>query len=104
MGQVLACEHDGYNHLQAIIQLTMLVYRYVWCHFSQEWTKLERPVEAPWPVERYGHAACCLNYGEEYPQLLVIGGWNKNETILNDACILDVKSGSWKSVGDDAHI
>ena len=102
MEHILACEseHDGYNHYQAIIQLTM----YVWCHFPQEWTKLERPLEAPWPVERYAHAACCLNYGEEYPQLLVTAGWSKNETILSDAWILDVNSGSWKTVSGDAHI
>ena len=104
MEQVLACEseHDGYNHLQAIIELTMCVYQYM--YVPQEWTKLERPVEVPWPDERYAHATCCLNYGEERPQLLVTGGWNKNETILNDAWILDVKSGSWKTVSDDAHI
>ena len=70
----------------------------------QEWTKLERPVEAPWPVERCGHATCCLNYGEEHPQLLVTGGLSKNDTTLSDAWILDVKSGSWKTVSGDAHI
>ena len=70
----------------------------------QEWTKLERPVEAPWPMERYAHAACCLNYGEEHPQLLVTGGWNNNDTILSDAWMLDVKSGSWKTVSGNVHI
>ena len=106
MEHILACEpeHDGYNHLQAITELIMYGYQYVWYHSTQEWTKLERPLEAPWPVERYAHAACCLNYGEEDPQLLVTGGWSKNETILNDAWILDVNSGSWKTVSDDAHI
>ena len=70
----------------------------------QEWTKLERPVEAPWPEERHGHATCCLNYGEEHPQLFVTGGWNNNKTILGDAWILDVKSGSWKTVSGNVHI
>ena len=75
------------------------------CHLSQEWTKLERPEGASWPVERASHAACCLNYGEEYPQLLVTGGVDNVDNILQDAWILDVKSGKWREVsGSDVHI
>ena len=75
----------------------------VLCHLSQEWTKLERPRRAPWPAERAGHAACCLNYGEEHPQLLVTGGVNNNGYSLQDAWILDVNSGRWRRVSGDVH-
>ena len=75
------------------------------CHLSQEWTKLERPEGASWPVERASHAACCLNYGEEQPQLLVTGGVDNVDNILQDAWILDVKSGRWREVsGSDVHM
>ena len=70
----------------------------------QEWTKLERPEEASWPVERASHAATCLNYGEEHPQLLVTGGVDNNATTLQDAWILDVKSGRWKEVSGDEYM
>ena len=65
---------------------------------SQEWTKLERLKGTPWPVERSAHAATCLNYGEEHPQLLITGGVNTNGTTLSDAWILDVNSGRWRRV------
>ena len=72
--------------------------------FSQEWTKLERPEGTPWPVERSAHAACCLNYGEENPHLLVTGGVDKDGNTLQDAWILDVNSGRWREVsGDQSH-
>ena len=68
------------------------------CHLSQEWTKLERPEGAPWPVERDSHAACCLNYREERPQLLITGGVDNNATTLQDAWMLNVLSGRWSEV------
>ena len=81
------------------------MYVRVLCHLSQEWTKLERPEGAPWPVERSFHAACCLNYGEEHPQLLVTGGLDNNGTTLHDAWILNVNSGRWRRVsGGDVHM
>ena len=67
---------------------------------SQEWTKLERPEGAPWPVERVSHAACCLNR-EEHPQLLITGGLDNNDNTLQDALILDVNSGRWREVSSD---
>ena len=70
-------------------------------HLSQKWTKLEKSEEASWPVERSAHAACCLNYGEEHPQLLVTGGLGKNNNGLQDAWILDVKSREWREVCHD---
>ena len=85
--------------LQTVVELTSLcLYMF---HLSQEWTKLEKSEEASWPVERSAHAACCLNYGEEHPQLLVTGGLGKNNDSLQDAWILDVKSREWREVCHD---
>ena len=71
------------------------------CHLSQEWTKLERPEGAYCPVNRESHAACCLNYGEEHPQLLVTGGVDNYGNTLQDVWILDVNSGRWRKVSGD---
>ena len=79
----------------------MYVYVYL---FIQEWTKLEGAEGAPWPMERSSHDACCLNYGEEHPQLLVTGGLDNNLNTLQDAWILDVKSGRWREVSCDVHM
>ena len=68
------------------------------CHFPQEWTKLEKTEGAPWPGERHSHAACCLNYGEKHPQLLISGGLDINDKSLADAWILDINSKSWNKV------
>ena len=56
-----------------------------------------KPVQGePWPVEREGHAACCLNYGQDHPQLLVYGG--DNDKTLGDMWILDVDTVQWAEV------
>ena len=56
------------------------------------------PVEGePWPVGRSHHAACCLNYGEDHPQLLVHGGVDSN-SVLGDMWTLDVNTGKWTEV------
>ena len=47
---------------------------------------------------RVQHAACCLNYGEEHPQLLVSGGWDKDGNTLSDMWVVDVERGTWKEV------
>ena len=44
------------------------------------------------------HAACCLNYGEEHPQLLVSGGLDKGDNALRDFWVLDVEAGTWKEM------
>ena len=82
----------------------LIMCMYVYCHLFQEWTKLERPRGALWPVERSSHAATCLNYGEERPQLLVTGGVDSNDTTMQDAWILDINSGRWRKVSNDAHM
>ena len=51
-----------------------------------------------WPMERMGHAACCLNYGGAHPQLLVSGGQGIGNKTLGDMWILDVDRGKWKKV------
>ncbi len=57
------------------------------------------PVEGePWPVEREGHAACCLNYGQDHPQLLVHGGVDNDIKTLRDMLILDMDTGKWTEV------
>ena len=63
-----------------------------------------RPVGAPWPAGRDSHAACCLNYGQDDPQVLVTGGVDENLNVLNDMWILDIKSGKWREVSVDVHM
>ena len=72
--------------------------------FSQTWTKLEKLEGAPCPVGRHSHAACCLNYGEGDPQLLVIGGVDINNQTLNDAWVLDINSARWTKVRDCMYV
>ncbi len=58
-----------------------------------------KPVQGePWPVERSGHAACCLNYGQDHPQLLVYGGLDNGNKTLGDMWILDVDTVKWTEV------
>ena len=44
------------------------------------------------------HAASCLNYGEEHPQLLVSGGRDEDGSTLRDLWVLDVETRTWKEV------
>ena len=44
------------------------------------------------------HAACCLNYGEDHPQLLVFGGMNNADKVLRDMWVFDVDTGQWTEV------
>ena len=52
----------------------------------------------PQPVGRSFHAACCLNYNDDHPKLLISGGVDKDRIVLGDAWILDVNSGKWTEV------
>ncbi len=57
-------------------------------------------MRGPWPVGRWRHAACCIQYGEGRPQLLVTGGWDRSDLEpRGDAWLLDVNPGTWKEVG-----
>ena len=49
-------------------------------------------------MERTRHAACCLDYGDDLPQLLVTGGVDKKRKTLNDAWLLDINTGRWREV------
>ena len=66
--------------------------------FMQHWSKLEHPEGEPWPVGRARHAAVCLGYGGDHPQLLVTGGLDAGLKVLSDAWLLDSKSGQWREV------
>lgn len=59
---------------------------------------MELTQDEPWPVRRGNHAACCLNYGEDHPQLLVSGGLDNELKVLGDMWILDVNSRKWEKV------
>ena len=52
----------------------------------------------PWPVRRSRHAACCLNYGEDHPKVLLSGGLNEYNSVLGDLWIVDINSGKWTEV------
>ncbi len=53
----------------------------------------------PWPVEREVHAACCLNYGQDHPQLLVHGGLDNGRKTLGDMWIFEFNTtGKWTEV------
>ena len=47
---------------------------------------------------RSSHAACCLNYGDDQPVLLMTCGVDDNDNTLTDAWLLDVNSGRWREV------
>ena len=66
--------------------------------FMQHWSKLEIQGESC-PVGRWGHAAVCLGYGGDHPQLLVTGGYGG--TLLSDVWLLDLESGRWREVRVD---
>ena len=52
----------------------------------------------PCPVARDIHAAVCLDYGGDHPQLLVTGGRGAGNKVLSDVWVLDVQSGRWREV------
>ncbi|XP_064393447.1 uncharacterized protein LOC135340946 isoform X2 [Halichondria panicea] len=66
---------------------------------TMEVTKVVKPVwGGAWPVGRSAHAACCLNYGEDHPQLLLHGGLDNRYKTLRDMWILDVDTVKWTEV------
>ena len=64
----------------------------------QSWSKLNKSGGGPWPEERSSPAACFLNYGEQFPQLLVTGGLDIWGRPLGDVWTLDVERGKWRKV------
>ena len=66
-------------------------------------TQIKPTKKNKWPREREGHAACCLNYGEKHPKLLISGGMSYSTDDLNaNMWILDVDKGKWTMVREDA--
>ena len=63
----------------------------------QHWSKLEKNVGDSWPMGRQSHAAACVGYGGDHPQLIVTGGYVDGET-LSDCWILNVEFRVWKEV------
>jgi len=49
-------------------------------------------------VGRRNHAACCLNYSNDEPVLLMTGGVDNNNSTLKDAWLLEVNSRRWREV------
>ena len=61
----------------------------------QHWSVLDKGERETWPVGRWGHAAVCLGYGGDHPRLLISGGVDKDNRILNETWILDLQAGRW---------
>ena len=53
-----------------------------------------------WLEGRSSHAACCLNTGQQFPQLLVTGGQDRLSRPLGDVWVLDIERGKWRKVRD----
>ena len=49
-------------------------------------------------MKRCSHATVCLDYVGDRPQLVVTGGFDVSDNVLNDVWIMDVQSGMWKEV------
>ena len=64
--------------------------------FMQHFSKMDTQGESC-PEERFDHAAVCLGYGGDHPQLLVTGGYD-GSSVLSDVWLLDVQSGRWREV------
>ena len=64
--------------------------------FMQHFSKMDTQGESC-PKRRSEHAAVCLGYGGDHPQLLVTGG-SGSEDVLSDVWLLDVQSGRWREV------
>ncbi len=47
---------------------------------------------------RSSHAAVCLGFGGDHPQLLVTGGVDDDLNTLNDVWTLDINSWRWREV------
>ena len=55
------------------------------------------PQGDPRPVRRREHAAVCL-VCDDGPTLLITGGIDKDDKVLDDVWLLDMKSGRWREV------
>ncbi len=51
-------------------------------------------------MRRAGHVSVCLDYNGERPLLLVTGGVDEDNNVLNDLWILDIQSARWRKVAN----
>ena len=58
--------------------------------FMQHFSKMDTQGESC-PEGRDRHAAVCLGYGGDHPQLLVTGGYD-GRRVMSDVWLLDVQS------------
>ena len=71
--------------------------------FVQHWTRVDIQEGESCPVVRSGHAAVCLGYGGDHPQLLITGGLDVRNKVLSDSWILDLQSERWREVSADGY-
>ena len=71
--------------------------------FVQHWTRVDIREGESCPVGRSSHAAVCLGYGRDHPQLLITGGLDVVNKVLSDSWILDLHSGWWREVSVDGY-
>ena len=64
-------------------------------NLPQKWATMKWRFD--WPVGRDGHASCVLS-DPLHSQILVSGGWDKDNRLIKDAWILNVQTKSWKKV------
>ena len=50
------------------------------------------------PTSSTLHAAACIEHGGDRSQLVITGGRDAGNKVLNDVWIMDVQSGRWKKV------
>ena len=94
-----SCGYDSvYSYRQTNVDRIITIVLTMHVDSAKEVTMMEPAQGDQWPKEREGHAACCLNYGEGHPVLLVTGGLGKGSKVLADMWLLDVDSGKWTEV------
>ena len=65
----------------------------------QEFIRIEGKEGELWPIVTVGqHAACCLGFNTEHPQLLVTGGRSNQDTAMEGTWLFDVANKRWNEV------
>ena len=65
----------------------------------QEITRIEGKPGEVWPVVTVGHhAACCLGFNTDHPQLMVSGGRSSQDEPLGGVWLFDIITNKWKEV------
>ena len=57
----------------------------------------------PWPPGRCNHAACCLGYAGDHIHLLVTGGVDRDNKLLNDTWLFNMSSKKWREVRHNSY-